>query len=133
MTQPAADWASGERLLGQAVAYALEPVAVITPGLLARTTPCRGWDLRMLLWHCCESLAALREGLAAGRVGPCPAGCGYGAADPVRTYTVSALRLLDCLVSPARPDVRIGGPTPPPRTPAPPAARHVAGPVCAAS
>jgi uncharacterized protein (TIGR03086 family) len=109
MTQTAADLASGERLLGQAVAYALEHVAAITPDLLARPTPCRGWDLRMLLWHCCESLAALREGLAAGWVGLFPADYGCGAADPVTTYTGSALRLLDCLASPARPDVRIGG------------------------
>ena len=92
MTQPTADWASGERLLGQAIAYALDNVAAITPDLLATPTPCRGWDLRMLLWHSCESLAALREGLAAGRVslaGPAPAGCGAG--NPVATYTVSAL------------------------------------------
>jgi uncharacterized protein (TIGR03086 family) len=109
MTQSAADVASGERLLGQAVAYALEHVAAITPDLLARPTPCRCWDLRMLLWHCCESLAALREGLAAGWVGLFPADCGCGAADPVATYTGSALRLLDCLASPARPDARIGG------------------------
>src|SRR5215469_17996781 len=80
MTRPAADWASGERLLGQAVAYALENVAAITPDLLARPTPCRGWDLRMLLWHSCESLTALHEGLAAGRVslvaGPAGAAAG---------------------------------------------------------
>jgi Mycothiol maleylpyruvate isomerase N-terminal domain len=106
MTQTAADVASGERLLGQAVAYALEHVEAITPDLLARPTPCRGWDLRMLLWHCCESLAALREGLAASWVGLFPADCGCRAADPVATYAGSALRLLDCLASPARPDAR---------------------------
>jgi uncharacterized protein (TIGR03086 family) len=110
MTRPAADWASGERLLGQAIAYALENVAAISPDLLAMPTPCRGWDLRMLLWHSCESLAALREGLASGRVslaGPAPAGSGAG--NPVATYTVSALKLLDCLANPAPPDVCIGG------------------------
>src|SRR5215469_6419235 len=130
MTRPAADWASGERLLGQAVAYALENVAAITPDLLARPTPCRGWDLRMLLWHSCESLAALREGLATGRVGllarpagatagpagaaagligSAPAGDDCGTADPVAAYTVRALRPLDRLASPGRPDVCIGG------------------------
>jgi uncharacterized protein (TIGR03086 family) len=107
MTLPAADWAPGERLLGQAIAYALENVAAITPDLLATPTPCRGWDLRMLLWHSCESLAALREGLTAGRVGPTPGGCGAG--NPVANYTVSALQLLDCLGNPAPPDVCIGG------------------------
>jgi len=117
-------------MLRQAVAYALENVAAITPDLLGRPTPCHGWDLRMLLWHSSESLAALREGFTAGRIspaagpvseparpvseaaglaGPTPAGCGCGAADPVTTYTVSALRLLDCLANPAPRNVRIGG------------------------
>jgi len=128
MTKLAADWASGERMLGQAVAYALRIVAATTPDLLARPTPCHGWDLRRLLWHSCESLAALREGLATGRVslaagpagatvgraaagliGSAPACDDCGAADPVAAYTVRALRLLDCLASPGRPDVRIGG------------------------
>jgi len=109
VTQPTADWASGERLLAHAIAYALENVAAIRPHLLARPTPCRGWDLRMLLCHSCESLAALREGLAAGQVGPFAADCGCGAENPVATYTVGALRLLDCLAAPAGPEVRIGG------------------------
>jgi uncharacterized protein (TIGR03086 family) len=110
MTRSAADWGSGERLLGQAIAYALENVAAITSDLLATPTPCPGWDLRMLLWHSCESLAALREGLAAGRVslaGSAPAGS--GARNPVATYTVSAVKLLECLANPASQDVRIGG------------------------
>src|SRR5215510_7779931 len=115
MTRRAADWVSGERMLGQAVAYALRNVAATTPDLLARPTPCLGWDLRRLLWHSCESLAALREGLASGRVslaagpagatvGPASAAAGLigsapacddcGAADPVAAYTVRALRLL---------------------------------------
>jgi uncharacterized protein (TIGR03083 family) len=130
MTRPAADWASGERMLGQAVAYSLENVEAITPDLLTRPTPCRGWDLRMLIWHSCESLAALGEGLAAGwislaagpvtvaadpvravagLVGPARADDGCRVADPVAAYTVRTLRLLDCLASPARPDVWIGG------------------------
>jgi uncharacterized protein (TIGR03086 family) len=58
------------RLLTQAIGYALGNVAVLTPDLLARPTPCRSWDLRALLWHCCESLAALEEGFASGIVRP---------------------------------------------------------------
>ncbi|MGH3301328.1 MAG: maleylpyruvate isomerase N-terminal domain-containing protein [Streptosporangiaceae bacterium] len=46
-------------LLEQAVGYARESVAVVTPDLLDRPTPCRDWDLAMLLRHGCESLAAL--------------------------------------------------------------------------
>ncbi|MFD0362419.1 maleylpyruvate isomerase family mycothiol-dependent enzyme [Nocardia sp. GCM10030253] len=40
---------------------------------LTRPTPCRGWDLRMLLAHVDESIAALREGVAAGRICAIPA------------------------------------------------------------
>jgi hypothetical protein len=46
------------RLLEQAISYALGTVDTMTPQLLSRPTPCRGWDLRMLLRHASESLAA---------------------------------------------------------------------------
>jgi uncharacterized protein (TIGR03083 family) len=55
-------------LLEQAVRYALGNVAVVTPDLLRLPTPCRGWDLDMLLRHSCESLATLAEGFASGCV-----------------------------------------------------------------
>src|SRR5271166_4351630 len=55
-------------MLTDAVSYALGNVEVVTPDLLARPTPCRGWDLRALLRHGCESLAALEEGFAGGFV-----------------------------------------------------------------
>lgn len=130
MTCAAIDWAPADRMLGQSIAYALTNVATVTPDLLARPTPCHGWDVRMLLLHSCGSMAALREGLADGRVsvaagplsvaagplgvaaglaGPTPADCASGAADPVAAYTVSALWLLDCLANSARSDVRISG------------------------
>ena len=60
--------AGAGELLAQAVRYALGTVAVVTPDLLARPTPCRAWDLHMLLRHGCESLAALDEGFASGSV-----------------------------------------------------------------
>jgi len=50
--------ADGARLLEPSVSYALGVVLVVTPELLRRPTPCREWDLRMLLRHACESLAA---------------------------------------------------------------------------
>jgi uncharacterized protein (TIGR03086 family) len=53
-------------LLDQAVSYAFSAVADVTPGLLGRPTPCRGWDLEMLLRHASESLAALGEGICTG-------------------------------------------------------------------
>jgi uncharacterized protein (TIGR03086 family) len=56
-------------LLAVAVGYALRAAGPVTPELMSCTTPCRGWDLRMLLRHAAESLAALREGVCAGQVG----------------------------------------------------------------
>jgi uncharacterized protein (TIGR03086 family) len=72
-------------LLESAIGYALATVAAVTPELLPRATPCRGWDLRMLLSHCAESLTALHEAVAAGRMSLLAStadnGDGYGAAD----------------------------------------------------
>jgi len=60
MTQPAPTaWpADGARLLEPSINYALGVVQAVTPELLSRPTPCREWDLRMLLRHASESLAA---------------------------------------------------------------------------
>jgi uncharacterized protein (TIGR03086 family) len=55
-------------LLTAAVGYALRAAGPVTPQLMSCPTPCQGWDLRMLLRHGAESLAALREGITAGQV-----------------------------------------------------------------
>jgi uncharacterized protein (TIGR03086 family) len=55
-------------LLAQAVRYAVGNVAAVTPDRLPWPTPCRGWDLDMLLRHGCESLAALAEAFTTGCV-----------------------------------------------------------------
>ena len=55
-------------LLDRAISYALGNITSVTPALLRRPTPCQGWDLGTLLWHACESLQALHEGIADGRV-----------------------------------------------------------------
>ncbi|HEY2312453.1 MAG TPA: maleylpyruvate isomerase N-terminal domain-containing protein, partial [Streptosporangiaceae bacterium] len=75
MTQaaPAAWPAEGAWLLKPSISYALRAVLAVTPELLSRPTPCRGWDLRMLLRHASESVAAISEGIEAGRVGLDPA------------------------------------------------------------
>lgn len=54
-------------LLERAIAYLLAvlPEAGHDPN---RPTPCRGWDLGMLLSHIDESICALRAGLTDGRV-----------------------------------------------------------------
>jgi uncharacterized protein (TIGR03086 family) len=61
---PTAEMAAFRR----ALRYALFAGQTVTPELMARPTPCRGWDLRMLLLHTTDSLAALAEGLDDGRV-----------------------------------------------------------------
>jgi uncharacterized protein (TIGR03086 family) len=59
---------AGTAAFQRALRYALAAAGHVTPDLLARPTPCRGWDLRMLLLHATDSLAALAEGLYDGRV-----------------------------------------------------------------
>jgi uncharacterized protein (TIGR03086 family) len=86
-------------LLESAIGYALGTVQDVTPELLSRPTPCRGWDLRMLLRHSSESLAALREGADSGRVGLCPSAEDDPAADPVRTFRERASLLLGACAS----------------------------------
>ena len=103
MTQaaPAAWPAEGARLLKPSISYALDAVLAVTPELLSRPTPCRGWDLRMLLRHASESVAAIGEGIEAGRVGLDPAAeDGDLAADPARAFRDRAGHLLDAWTSP---------------------------------
>jgi uncharacterized protein (TIGR03083 family) len=115
-------------LLEQAVSYALRNVAVVTPDLLGLPTPCRGWDLDMLLRHSCESLAALAEGFASGCV-RLPAEVDAGAADeatadggavrdavraeaaagPVELFVDRACCLLDGWAASGWPAVAVGG------------------------
>lgn len=85
-------------LLEPAIGYALDAIQAVTPDLLSRTTPCRGWDLRMLLRHASESLAALCEGACGGRVGLRPA-AEDATADPVRTFRDRAGLLLGAWTS----------------------------------
>lgn len=61
---------AGAALLERAVGYALCAVRGVTPRALGDPTPCRGWDLRALLWHTGDSLAALYEGIEDGYVAP---------------------------------------------------------------
>ena len=98
---PTAWPADGVRLLEPSISYALGAVQAVTPELLSRPTPCREWDLRMLLRHTSESLAAFGEGIEAGRVGLEPAAeDGALAADPARAFRDRARQLLDAWTSP---------------------------------
>ena len=100
----AAAWPTeGARLLEPSISYVLGVALTVTPELLSRPTPCREWDLRMLLRHACESLAAFGEGIEAGRVGLDPAAeDGVLAADPARAFRDRAGQLLEAWTGPAR-------------------------------
>jgi len=103
MTQAApTTWpAHGAQLLEPSIGYALGVVLAVTPELLSRPTPCSEWDLRMLLRHASESLAAFGEGIETGRIGPDPAAeDGDLAADPIRAVRDRACQLLDAWTSP---------------------------------
>jgi len=77
----------GTGLLGRAISYAVSAAGDVTPALLPRPTPCRGWNLEMLLRHACESLTALRSGIVTGCVGLIPASPDRDlAADPARAF-----------------------------------------------
>jgi uncharacterized protein (TIGR03086 family) len=105
MTSPAATaWpAEGARLLAPSISYALGMALAVTPELLSCPTPCGEWDLRMLLRHGCESLAAFGEGIEAGRVDLDPAAEDGGlAADPARAFRDRAGLLLDAWTGPGR-------------------------------
>lgn len=86
---------AGTSLLDQAVSYAARSVLDVTAALLPCPTPCRGWNLDMLLRHASESLAALHDGTVTGHVDLIPGAPDRDpAADPVRTFRDRAGRLL---------------------------------------
>jgi uncharacterized protein (TIGR03086 family) len=91
----------GAQLLEPSISYALGAALAVTPELLSRPTPCGEWDLRMLLRHACESLAAFGEGIEAGRVG-LDAAPEDGAlpVDPARAFRDRAGQLLDAWSGP---------------------------------
>ena len=55
-------------LLEIAIGYAVGSLSCVTPGSLSYPTPCAAWDLRALLEHVSDSLAALHEAIATGWV-----------------------------------------------------------------
>ncbi len=86
---------SATSLLEQAISYATRSVLDVTPALLPRPTPCRRWNLDMLLDHASESLAALHEATVTGHVALIPAAPGAGpAAGPAQIFLNRAVRLL---------------------------------------
>lgn len=82
----------GVSLLERAIGYALGSVHAIEPAELTLPTPCRGWNLRMLLRHVNESFAALQEAVD-GRVA-LGAYRHHDTDDPASDFRVGAVRLL---------------------------------------
>lgn len=66
---PVAPLNRGVELLESAVSYALASAAFVTPQLLPRPTPCRGWDLEMLLDHVSDSIGVVHDALITGSTG----------------------------------------------------------------
>jgi uncharacterized protein (TIGR03086 family) len=90
----------GVELLERAIAYALGAVHAVTPAMLTCPTPCEAWDLRALLHHVDDSLAALHEGIEGPAVGlgPSPEAEGRGpATDLAQRFRDRAGRLLGAL------------------------------------
>ena len=83
------------KLLQRAGDYALSAIDTVDVGLLSLPTPCSEWDLRMLLDHASESVAALHEGLDSGRVGLFSTVPYDTAANPVLAFRSCVTRLVD--------------------------------------
>ncbi|MES9538065.1 MULTISPECIES: TIGR03086 family metal-binding protein [unclassified Actinomadura] len=84
---------SSAGILECSIGFLLTAVQPVTRRMLTRPTPCAEWDLHMLLLHIGDSLAAVHEGLAAGRIGLRPVAV-EPAGDPVSALRVQAVRVL---------------------------------------
>jgi len=89
--QPSAALAGSVAVLERAIAYALGSLAFVTPDALVRPTPCPAWDLRSLLEHLHDSMAALQEAADTGCVTCLPPSVG---GDLVALVRDRAVRLL---------------------------------------
>ncbi|MCK2239416.1 MULTISPECIES: TIGR03086 family metal-binding protein [unclassified Crossiella] len=84
----------GVDLLERAVRYAMGGLDLVTPATLAWPTPCPDWDVRALLHHLEDSLAALAEAADLGQVALTPARRERPAADLVGSLRQHAARLV---------------------------------------
>lgn len=90
----------GVTLLERAISYTLGSLHIVTPAALPYPTPCPDWDLRALLGHMNDSLAALHEAIDTGHVASeavgraAPENGGDAAVDLVATLRNRACRLL---------------------------------------
>ncbi len=97
----------GVGLLARAVDHALACLDAADGADLSRPTPCADWDLRALLDHVNDSLLALHEAAALGRVFPETGD--YTGRDPIALLRDRATRLVGAWTPPApRREVALG-------------------------
>jgi uncharacterized protein (TIGR03086 family) len=86
---------AGVALLERSLGYTLGSLLLVTSDDLQRPTPCRQWDLAMLLAHMDDSLRALHEATVGGHVGLEPAPCRHDDVGPA-VPAVAVLRNRAC-------------------------------------
>lgn len=97
----------GVALLERAVGYALACLDTADGADLRAPTPCADWDLAALLAHLDDSLLALHEAAATGRVFAEPGD--YTTADPVALLRDRATRLVGAWAAPLpRKEITLG-------------------------
>jgi uncharacterized protein (TIGR03086 family) len=83
--------AAGVAVLERSISYALGSLALVTPPMLIRPTPCPRWDLRDLLHHLSDSMAALQEAAVRGEVSLTPVADGDAVIPETRDRAVRLL------------------------------------------
>ena len=96
MTEQRAPLVGSVALLERALSYTLGSLLLVTDDALANPTPCSRWDLRALLVHMNDSLAALHEAGGWGEVGPYVERVGEQKYDASAAALVGSLRDLGC-------------------------------------
>ncbi|MFD0686441.1 TIGR03086 family metal-binding protein [Actinomadura fibrosa] len=79
----------GSDLLGRSMDFAVDVLGLVDAAALGRPTPCRGWNLGMLLRHAAESLAVLSEAIDTGSVGLLPGAEPVPVDDPAVALTAA--------------------------------------------
>lgn len=98
MTEQRAPLVGGVALLERALSYTLGSLLLVTDDALANPTPCSRWDLRALLVHMNDSLAALLEAGGCGEVRPYVEPAGRQRYDARAPELVKSLRDRGCTI-----------------------------------
>lgn len=107
--EPLAPSASGAvGLLERSIGYTRVSLTWVTPAVLPAPTPCGRWDLRALLGHLDDSLAALTEATEEHGVRPTPVSALDIPADIVTSLRARACALLAAWTRHDRTAVRVG-------------------------